>query len=258
MFPRLVRTGASLTSIDAVSSHVGASKPVQHINHSPEQARLRKRLPLRTGLIGIKRGMVPYFTESGERFPCTVLEIDSIEVLHNKTPEKEGYYAVQLGYGTITDPTKVSRAMLGHFSKAEVSPKEEVMEFQVKDESGLLPVGTQLKPDHFKPGQFVDLKSVSKGKGFAGVMKRWGFGGLRASHGTSVAHRHGGSYGQNQTPGRVIPGKKMPGHMGAKNCTIQNSKVIEVNNEKGYILVKGPVSGANGSVVKIQDAIKKM
>ncbi len=252
--PKFVRTGASLTSLDAVTGTITKAKPV---NHSAEQARLRKRLPLRPGLIGIKRGMIPYYTESGDRFPCTVVEIDSVEVIYNKTAAKEGYYAVQLGYGNA-NPDKISRGLLGHFEKAVVSPKEAVYEFQVKDESGLVPVGTELKADHFQPGQFVDVQSVSKGKGFAGVMKRWHFAGLRASHGTSVAHRHGGSYGMNQTPGRVYPGRKMPGHMGHRHVTIQNSKVVEVNTEEGYVLIKGPVSGANGTFVQLSDAIKKM
>ncbi|GMM37131.1 mitochondrial 54S ribosomal protein YmL9 [Saccharomycopsis crataegensis] len=253
-YPKLVRTGASLTSLDAaVTTITSKAAPV---NHSAEMARLRKRLPSRPGLVGVKKGMISYFTPSGEKFPCTVVEIDSVEVLYTKTPAKEGYYAVQLGYGAVSSK-KISRAMLGHFARAEVNPKEAIYEFQVKDETGLLEIGTELKADHFKEGQYVDLKSVSKGKGFAGVMKRWHFAGLRASHGTSVAHRHGGSYGQNQTPGRVYPGRKMPGHMGHKNATIQNSEVIEVNAEKGYILIKGPISGANGTFVKIQDAIKK-
>lgn len=249
-----LRTGASLVSIDAAESTV--TKATKVLNHSQEGARLRRRLPSRSGLIGIKRGMVPYFEADGTRYPCTVVEIDSVEVLHNKTPANEGYYAVQLGYGN-ENPNKLPRSLLGHYAKAHVSPKVQVCEFQVKDKAGLLPVGSELKADHFEAGQFVDIKSVSKGKGFAGVMKRWHFGGLRASHGTSVAHRHGGSYGQNQSPGRVYPGRKMPGHMGAQNVTIQNSKVVEVNAEKGYVLIKGPVSGPKGSFVKLQDAIKK-
>lgn len=253
--PRFVRTGASLASLDAVLTTKTQKAPTP--NHLPEAARLRKALPTRPGLVAVKKGMILFFTPSGEKFPCTVLEVDSVEVVHTKTAEKEGYYAVQLGYGAKS-PKNVSRGLLGHFARAGVNPKEAVFEFQVKDEKSLLPLGTELKADHFQPGQFVDIKAFSRGKGFAGVMKRWGFGGLRASHGTSVAHRSGGSYGQNQSPGRVYPGRKMPGHMGAHSTTKQNSEIIEVNAEKGYILVKGPVGGAKGGFVRILDALKKL
>ncbi|AOA63095.1 54S ribosomal protein L9, mitochondrial [Komagataella phaffii CBS 7435] len=222
---------------------------------SPELSRLRKRLLTRPGLIGVKRGMVPFYTNEGLRIPCTVLEIDQVEVTHNKTVANDGYSAVQVGYGfKLKNQTK---KMLGHFAKAQVSPKEKVVEFHVKSDDGLLPVGTLLKADHFKVGEFVDLQSISKGKGFAGVMKRWNFHGLKASHGVSKAHRSAGSTGGNQTPGRTLPGKKMAGRMGGHNVTLQNVEVVDVNAEKGYILIKGPVSGATGSYVKIQDAIKR-
>lgn len=253
-FPRFVRHGASLTSPGAVTPFSEAPK----INHSPELARTRKRLPKRCGLIALKRGMAPYFDkETGERFAVTILEVDQVEVIMSKSPEKEPLYAVQLGYGRKS-PYKVSRQMLGHFARAKVNPKSCLMEFQVRDETGLLPVGTLLKADHFKPGQFLDVKGVTKGKGFAGVMKRWNFKGLRASHGTSIMHRHGGSYGANQDPGRILPGKKMPGHMGNKNNTKQNVKVVDVDVENGFILVKGSVPGPTNSFLKLQDAIKKM
>lgn len=224
------------------------------LRKTPEAARLRRKLASRPGLIGIKRGMVPYFTEKGEKFGCTVLEIDHVQVTHVKTIERDGYLAVQLGAGyKVKNQTK---PMLGHFAKSGVPPKEKVYEFQVKEESELPPVGTQLSADQFKPGELVDLCSVSKGKGFAGVMKRWNFHGLKATHGVSLAHRSAGSTGQNQTPGRVLPGKKMAGRMGGQNVTTQNVEVMDVNGEKGYILVKGPVSGANGTFVRIQDAIQ--
>ncbi len=231
--------------------------PQPDLLHSPKQAHSRKRLLSRPGLIAIKRGMVPYFTEDGRRFPCTVLEVDSVEVTHVKKEPIDGYWAVQLGIG-FKKANNVTRQMLGHFARAVVAPKAKLMEFQVRDESGLLPLGTELKADHFKEGQLVDIKSVSKGKGFAGVMKRWNFGGGRATHGTSKAHRQGGSYGQNQTPGRVLPGKKMPGHMGNHQVTIKHSPIIKVFPEKGIILVKGPVSGPDGSFIKLQDSFGKL
>jgi len=253
-YPKFVRHGASLTSPNAITPKIEAPK----IQHSPDMARLRRRLPLRTGLIALKRGMAPYFNkETGERFGVTVLEVDNVEVLLNKTAETSGYYAVQVGYGKKS-PYKVTRQMLGHFARAQVNPKSCVKEFQVKDETGLLPVGTQLKADHFQPGTLLDVKGISKGKGFAGVMKRWNFGGLRASHGTSVMHRHGGSYGMNQDPGRVLPGKKMPGHMGHKNSTKSNVEVVEVDAENGIILVKGGVPGPKNAFVKLQDSIKQI
>ncbi|ODV94314.1 hypothetical protein PACTADRAFT_51171 [Pachysolen tannophilus NRRL Y-2460] len=246
-----LRTKASLTSPGAIP-YVYTETPT--FDKSPEAARHRKRLLARCGLIGVKKGMVPFFRENGDKIGCTVLEIDQVEVIHNKTLDNDGYVAQQVGYGyKLKNQTK---QMLGHFSKAEVSPKEKIVEFQIKDESNLLPVGTVLKPSLFEVGKFVDLKSVSKGKGFAGVMKRWHFHGLKASHGVSLAHRSAGSTGQNQTPGRVLPGKKMAGRLGGDNVTIQNVEIVDINDEKGYILVKGPVAGPKGSYVKIQDAIK--
>ncbi|KAG7789412.1 hypothetical protein KL910_002041 [Ogataea haglerorum] len=222
---------------------------------SPEAKRQRKRLLDRPGLIGVKRGMTQFYSRNGDRVPATVLEIDQVEVVYHKTLEKNGYYAVQVGYGhKLKNQTK---AMLGHYRNAKVSPKEVLFEFEVRDEKGLVPVGSQLKADHFKPGQFVDVISKTKGKGFSGVMKRWNFSGLPASHGTSLAHRSAGSTGMNTTPARVLPGKKMAGHLGDEWNTIFNLEVLDVNAEKGYILVKGCVSGSNGSYVQIRDALKK-
>ncbi|VVT56926.1 mitochondrial 54S ribosomal protein uL3m [Magnusiomyces paraingens] len=206
----------------------------------------------------------------GQMFPCTVLEVDRCQVTHIKTLAKDGYCAVQVGISDVGVPgspnneayirRKFTRAQLGHFARAEVAPKNDVAEFLVKNDAAAtsLPLGTLLDADHFAPGQYVDLKSVSKGKGFQGVMKRHGFHGMSASHGNSLSHRSAGSTGMNQDPGRVLPGKKMPGHMGFKNVTIQNTLVIGVDKERGYILVKGPVAGPNGAVVKISDAKKKL
>ena len=179
-----------------------------------------------------------------------------MEVTLHRTVKDNKYWACQVGFGN-KHPEKVTRQLLGHFAAHNVNPKEKTTEFRVKTEEGLLPVGTLIKPSWFKVGQYVDLQSVSKGKGFQGVMKRYGFKGLKASHGVSVSHRKGGSYGQNQTPGRVLPGKKMPGHMGVDTVTIQNIQVLDVNDEKGTVLVKGSVAGPTGCFVKIQDSIKK-
>ncbi|SCU99337.1 LADA_0H19086g1_1 [Lachancea dasiensis] len=239
----------------SVTSTVASIAPV--INHCPEQAQLRRRLPHRCGALGVKRGMVPFFDEAtGNRVAATVLELNNVEVIMHRTMQQDGYIACQVGYGN-KHPTKVSRQMLGHFASKVVNPKEKVAEFRVKSESGLLPVGTLIKPSFFQTAQYVDLRSISKGKGFAGVMKRHNFKGLKASHGVSISHRKGGSYGQNQTPGRVLPGKKMPGHMGVQQVTIQNSQILKVDDENGVVIVKGSVAGPNGGYVKIQDAIKK-
>ncbi|KAH3679233.1 hypothetical protein WICPIJ_008667 [Wickerhamomyces pijperi] len=253
-FPRLVRTGASLTAPSTITKTFIANEP----NHSQAKAVERRRVPSRTGLVALKRGMGPWFDEAtGVTFPVTILEVNQVEVILNKTKAKEGYSAVQVGYGS-KNPNKVSRQLLGHFAKAKVNPKSKVAEFMIKNDEGLLPVGTELKPSHFTPGQYVDLKGVSKGKGFQGVVKRYGMKGQKSSHGTSLTHRHGGSFGANTTPGRVLPGKKMPGHMGNKNVTKQNSLVVDINDEAGYILVKGHVPGPDNSFVKVSDAIKKM
>lgn len=248
------RNVAQLKSLSVVST-IPTETP--QLNHSQEAAQSRRLLPNRTGILAKKIGMMTWFEPNGETFPCTVLEVDRVQVTHTKTLEKDGYYAVQVGYGSKLY-TKVTRPLLGHFARAEVAPKEHVVEFQVKSAEGLLPLGTVLGADHLKKGQYVDIKSRSKGKGFAGVMKRHHFHGLRATHGTTLKHRSAGSMGPSQDPGRVLPGKKMAGHMGTNNVTIQNSKVIDVDAEKGIVLVKGPVSGPKGSFVKLSDAIKKL
>lgn len=209
---------------------------------------------------------------AGQMFPCTVLEVDRCQVTHVKTMAGgDGYCAVQVGMGDVGAPglphlealirRKFSRAQLGHFARAQVAPKQHVAEFLVRDDaaaSAALPLGSLLGADHFQPGQFVDLKSVSKGKGFQGVMKRHGFHGMSASHGNSLSHRSAGSTGMNQDPGRVLPGRKMPGHMGVQNVTTQNTLIIGVDKDRGYILVKGPVSGPKGGLVRISDAKKKL
>lgn len=222
---------------------------------TPEARRLRKRLLERPGLLGTKRGMTTFFDGDGNKLPATVIEIDQCETLYNKTVDKNGYYAVQVGSG-YQKPDNQTKSILGHFRNAKVSPKMFIREFEVKDESGLVEPGTELRADHFKVGQMVDVISNCKGKGFAGGMKRWGFHGGPASHGASLSHRSLGSTGMNTSPSRVFPGKKMPGHMGNISHTIFNLEVLDLNAEKGYILLKGCVSGSNGSPVKIRDALK--
>jgi len=225
------------------------------IQKSPEARRMRKRLLERPGLIAVKRGMTCYFDNKGRRIPATVLEVDQCEVIQNKTVKKNGYYAVQMGAG-FRKPENETKSMLGHYREAKVSPKAFVAEFEVKSKDGLIPPGTEIKADRFKVGQLVDVISHCKGKGFAGGMKRWGFHGGRATHGVSLSHRTIGSTGQNTDPARVFPGKKMPGHMGDISHTIFNLEVLDVNAEKGYFLVKGCVSGSNGSYIKVRDALK--
>ncbi|KAA8902518.1 hypothetical protein TRICI_005879 [Trichomonascus ciferrii] len=247
------RGAAQLTALSVAKTYPSKT-PVLY--DSPEAAHGRRRLRARPGLIAVKRGMVSMFDENGVSHPCTVLEVDRVQVVDVRTKEKNGYFAVQLGYGARKF-SNVTRPMLGHFSRASVAPKSHVAEFQVRNKKGLLPLGTELKADHFKVGQFVDVKSKTKGKGTAGVMKRWGFGGLRATHGTSKKHRSAGSTGANQDPGRVLPGKKLAGHMGNRNNTVFNSQVMKVNADKGILVIRGMVSGPKGAYVKVLDAVKK-
>lgn len=221
----------------------------------PKVAHARRKLPTRTGLCGYKSGMVSYFKD-GKMVPCTVIEIDRCQVTDVKTQEKHGYNAVQVGCGE-KKIDNVTRQMLGHFSRANVAPKKNVAEFQVRGKEALLPLGTLLQPSHFKVGQFVDIKARSRGKGFQGVMKRWGFSGQPASHGNSGAHRAPGSIGQNTDPARVFPGKKMAGHMGFDFRTVQNLEVLEVDDENGLLLVQGHVPGADDRFLRIRDAIKR-
>lgn len=197
-------------------------------------------LPLRTGALAIKRGMTAiYDQETGERIPCTVLQLEKNEVVSHKTMKKHGYYAVCIGAGSI-DPKNVTKPMLGHFSAQEVSPKRHLQEFRVKDEKGLIAVGQRITADWFMTGQFVDARANCKGKGFQGVMKRWGFGGQPRSHGHSLSHRSLGSTGNGQGGGsRVYPGKKMPGNMGGQRNTVKSLKVLQTDAEKGIVLVNG-------------------
>ena len=210
---------------------------------------------LRSGVIARKVGMTRLFMEDGRQVPVTVLQMDTLQVVAQRTPERDGYSAVQLGAGTAK-VRRVSRAMRGHFAAAKVEPKRKVAEFRVAPEN-MIGVGEEITANHYAEGQFVDVSGVSIGKGFAGAMKRHNFRGLRASHGVSISHRSHGSTGQCQEPGKVFKGKKMAGHMGAARVTTQNLQVIKTDVDRGLIMVKGAVPGAKGGWVSISDAVKK-
>lgn len=210
---------------------------------------------MRSGLIAQKVGMSRLFTEDGTHVPVTVLKVDGCHVVAVRTTDKDGYSAVQLGAGKAK-VKNTSKPMRGHFAKANVEPRRKLVEFRVSDDA-LLDVGVELSATHFVPGQFVDVTGRSIGKGFAGVIKRHNFGGLRASHGVSISHRSHGSVGNNQDPGRIWKGKKMAGHMGDVRVTTQNLEVVSTDEERGLILIKGAVPGAKGGWVMICDALKK-
>jgi large subunit ribosomal protein L3 len=210
---------------------------------------------MRTGILAQKLGMTRLFDDEGVHVPVSVLRVDDCEVVAARRPERDGYAAVQLGVGRAK-AKNVSKPMRGHFAKANVTPKVRLAEFRVSEDA-LLEPGTALGVGHFVIGQYVDVCGTSIGKGFAGAMKRWGFKGLRASHGVSVAHRSHGSTGNRQDPGKVFKGKKMAGHMGDRRVTVQNLEVIGIDPERGLILVKGAVPGARGGYVRITDAIKR-
>ena len=210
---------------------------------------------LRSGVIAKKVGMTRLFMEDGKQIPVTVLQLDKLEVVANRTMEKDGYTAVQLGAGTAK-AKRTSKAMRGHFAAAKVEPKRKVAEFRVAEEN-LIPVGEEIIAAHYFEGQFVDVAGTSIGKGFAGAMKRHNFGGLRATHGVSISHRSHGSTGQCQDPGKVFKGKKMAGHMGAARVTTQNLQVVKTDIERGLIMIKGAVPGSKGGWVTVKDAMKK-
>ena len=210
---------------------------------------------LRSGVIAKKVGMTRLFMEDGKQIPVTVLQLDKLQVVAQRTIEKDGYAAVQLGAGTAK-AKRTSQAMRGHFAAAKVEPKRKVAEFRVSADN-LVEVGAELTADHFVVGQKVDVVGTSKGKGFAGAMKRHNFGGLRATHGVSISHRSHGSTGQCQDPGKVFKGKKMAGHMGAAKVTTQNLQVVKTDADRGLIMIKGAVPGSKGGWVTIKDAVKK-
>ena len=210
---------------------------------------------MRTGLVATKVGMTRVFIADGSHVPVTVLKIDNLQVVGQRTKEKDGYVAVQLGIGT-RKAKRTSRPLKGQYAKVKIEPKRKVVEFRV-DEKGLIEVGAELAASHFIAGQKVDVTGTTIGKGFAGVMKRWNFAGLEATHGVSVSHRSHGSTGQRQDPGRVFKGKKMAGHLGVERVTTQNLEVVSVDDDKGYIFIKGAVPGHDGAYVLVRDAVKK-
>ena len=210
---------------------------------------------MRTGILAEKIGMTRVFAEDGSHVPVSVLRVDECEVVAARRPDRDGYAAVQVGIGRAS-ARRVTKPMRGHFAKAKVTPKAKLAEFRVSDDA-LLEPGTGIGVDHFVIGQYVDVCGTSIGKGFAGAMKRWGFRGLRASHGVSISHRSHGSTGHCQDPGKVFKGKKMAGHMGDRRVTVQNLEVVGIDPERGLILVKGAVPGARGGYVRVTDAIKR-
>lgn len=210
---------------------------------------------MRAGLIAKKVGMSRVFAEGGKHIPVTVLHVDNCQVVSQKTTEKDGYSALQLGVGKAK-VKRTTQPMRGHFAKAQVEPKAKLAEFRIADDA-FIDVGAELTVEHFVAGQMVDVTGTSKGKGFAGAMKRWNFGGLRATHGVSISHRSHGSTGQCQDPGRVFKGKKMAGHYGDERKTILNLEIVGTDMDEGLILVKGAIPGSKNGWVLINDAVKK-
>jgi large subunit ribosomal protein L3 len=210
---------------------------------------------MRSGVLAQKIGMTRLFTDAGEHVPVTVLRLGNCQVLGHRTKEKNGYVALQLGAGArkVQRTTKADR---GHFAVAKVEPKRKVAEFRV-DADALIPGGAEITADHFVVGQYVDVTGTSTGKGWAGAMKRWNFGGLRASHGVSISHRSIGGTGGRQDPGKVFKNKKMSGHLGVERVTTLNLKVVQTDVARGLILVEGAVPGVKGGWITVRDAVKK-
>ena len=210
---------------------------------------------MRSGVIAQKLGMTRIFTDAGVHVPVTVLKLDHCQVVAHRTQDKNGYTAVQIGSG-MAKVKNVSKAERGHFAVAKVEPKRKVAVFRVED-ADLFPVGAEITADHFVAGQFVDVTGTTTGKGFAGGMKRWNFGGLRATHGVSISHRSLGSTGGRQDPGKTFKNKKMGGHLGVERVTTQNLRVVQTDPERGLILVEGAVPGVKGGWIYVRDAVKR-
>jgi large subunit ribosomal protein L3 len=210
---------------------------------------------MRSGVIAQKMGMTRVFTEAGEHVPVTVLRLGNCQVVGHRTNDKNGYVALQLGAGS-RKVKNVTRADRGNFAIAKVEPKRKLAEFRVSEDA-MIPVGAEITADHFVVGQFVDVTGTSIGKGYAGGMKRWNFGGLRATHGVSISHRSIGSTGGRQDPGKTFKNKKMPGHMGVDRVTTLNLRVVQTDVDRGLILVEGAVPGAKGGWIMVRDAVKK-
>jgi large subunit ribosomal protein L3 len=209
---------------------------------------------MRSGVIAQKVGMTRVYNDAGEHVPVTVLRMENCQVVAQRTEEKNGYTAVQLGVG-LSKVKNTTKALRGHFAKASVEPKAKVAEFRVSPEN-LLDIGAEITADHFVAGQKVDVTGTTIGKGFQGVIKRHHFGGGRATHGNSVSHRTHGSTGQRQDPGKVFKGKKMAGHMGSLRVTTQNVEVVSTDTDRGLILIRGAVPGSKGSWILVRDAAK--
>jgi large subunit ribosomal protein L3 len=210
---------------------------------------------MRTGVIAKKVGMTRLFQEDGRHVPVTVLALEDCQVVSHRTGERDGYFAVQLGAGEAKQKN-VAKPQREHFAKAQVPLKKKVAEFRVDNEEGLLPVGATISAEHFVAGQKVDITGHTQGKGFAGAMKRWGFGGMRATHGVSISHRAHGSTGNRQDPGRVFKNKKMAGHMGDRQRTQQNLEIVRTDADRGLLFVKGSVPGAKNAWLLVRDAVK--
>jgi len=210
---------------------------------------------MRTGLLAKKLGMTRIFKEDGTHVPVTVLHVDNVQVVAARTEEKDGYTAVQIGYGKAK-VKNVSQPNKGHYAKAKVEPKAKLVEFRV-DADAMLEPGATLSAAHFVAGQIVDISGTTKGKGFAGAMKRWNFSGLEASHGVSISHRSHGSTGNRQDPGKTFKNKKMAGHLGQERITTQNLVVAAVDAARGLLMIKGAVPGAKGGYVLVRDAVKR-
>jgi large subunit ribosomal protein L3 len=209
---------------------------------------------MRSGVIAQKVGMTRVYNDAGEHVPVTVLRMEGCQVVAQRTVEKNGYVALQLGAG-VAKVKNTTKALRGHFAAASVEPKAKLQEFRVTEDN-LLDIGTELKAGHFAAGQLVDVTGTTVGKGFAGAIKRHGFGGLRATHGVSVSHRSHGSTGSRQDPGKVFKNKKMAGHMGQTRVTTQNLEVVSTDEDRGLILIKGAVPGSKGAWIIVRDAIK--
>lgn len=209
---------------------------------------------MRTGVIAKKVGMTRLFQEDGRHVPVTVLSLEDNQVVARREMDRDGYVAVQLGAG-VAKAKNVAKPQRGHFAKAEVEPKAQLAEFRVAEDA-LLDVGATIQADHFINGQLVDVTGHTQGKGFAGAMKRWGFGGMRATHGVSISHRAHGSTGNRQDPGRVFKNKKMAGHMGDRQRTQQNLEIVRTDVERGLLFLKGSVPGSKGSWLLVSDAVK--
>jgi large subunit ribosomal protein L3 len=210
---------------------------------------------MRTGLIAQKLGMTRVFTDDGNHVPVTVLRVDNCQVVAHRTQERDGYTALQLGVGTAK-VKNVTQPLRGHYAAAKVEPKARLAEFRVSADA-VVPVGAEITVAHFVAGQFVDVTGTSIGKGYAGGMKRWNFGGLRASHGVSISHRSLGSTGQRQDPGKTFKNKKMAGHLGAERVTTLSLEVVSTDAERGVLMLKGSVPGSAGGWVLLRDAVKR-